>query len=434
MRAAWMLGALLLQAAGPALNTALGPVAEPLHLRWERAIVLPAHTLGDACAVLDASVFAHASDRSANDLRVFDGGNVEVPFLLTESSPQTVGNDVAEVQNLSAMGDRVVFDLRMPARAYSEVDLGLNAKDFVAVAEVEAPTVWGREKLGSFTLFDLSSQHLSRSTALNLAEATYPLLHVTLRFTGTDGKPLTLAPNVLQGATVPPSRQAQTLYTTVASTRGLAQQGRDTVARIAGPAHVPVERVRVVLDPAFDGNFVRDVTITARDGAEPEDRLDGTISRAVLEPRGLVAAPPVRSEKLGVDAVLAANLYEDATVTVTVHNGDDKPLPMKAVELRMHERKLCFGAEPGRHYTLRYGDPALKAPQYDFARLFDANGPSVSAALGPEVANPHFTPRKDVRPYFDRHPEVLWVALFGVVAVLGATALASARRQRGAQS
>ena len=54
---------------------------------------------------------------------------------------------------------------------------------------------------------------------------------------------------MVRGAEVPASREAQTLYTKLASTSELQVRGRDSVVVFAVPAHVPVERVSVELAP-----------------------------------------------------------------------------------------------------------------------------------------------------------------------------------------
>jgi hypothetical protein len=95
----------------------------------------------------------------------------------------------------------------------------------------------------------------------------------------------------------------------------------------------------------------------------------------------------------------------------------------------MIQRNLCFDATAGSAYTLYYGDPAIAAPQYDYARLFTPQSRSGAATsrLGPESANPRFQPRPDSRPFTERHPALLWIALGAVVLLLGAVALRSAK-------
>ncbi|MDE1160549.1 MAG: hypothetical protein PW792_01235 [Acidobacteriaceae bacterium] len=426
------LGALLLQSAA----SMDAPPAEPAHLRFERAINISPGLHGTTCAVLDATTFAHAENRAGNDLRLYRNGTVETAYALTESSAATSEPVAATVQNLGMTGDAIAFDLAMPSRPYSAVNLVLNAHDFVATAEVTGIGLVAHStpiQLGTFTLFDLTAQHLSRSTTLPLAEETFPTLHVVLHFTALDGKPKPLPVEVLTGATVPPSREAQTVYTTVVETSTLHQEGSATVARLNIPAHVPVERLSVELPAEFHTNFVRNVVlrdVTRHDDGSHGEELSGEISRVQM-PARIPGASPIHSEHLSVSAVLAANMDDAATIELRVQNANDAPLPITRVALQMRQRRLCFDAAPGSSYTLRYGDKALAAPVYDYARLFQGGDVAAAAWLGPEQPNPAYAPRKDSRPFTERHPELLWIALLAVVAILGATAVSQVKHRSG---
>jgi hypothetical protein len=402
-------------------------VGDPQHMQYERALTLPQGVTGVACAVLDAGVFAHVQSRSADDLRVF-GGGAETPFVLSESAAQPVDVVAAQVENLGMRGGNVVFDLVMPDRVYSEVDLQIEAKDFVATAKVSGSDGRGgkRTDLGSFALFDLSAQNLSRSTSLPLQEVSFARLHVELHVTTPAGRAYAeVSPAMVVGATVPASREAQTLYTVVASAQP-EQSGQDTIARIDMPALVPVERVSFVLEPRFKADFLREVSIDTGQGQTLES-LPGEIER-VTRP-GLAGEPEIRNARLSVDAVMASNLRVPSRYLITVKNGNDVPLPLKAVELEMRQRTVCFAAKAGVSYVLRYGDPGLHAPVYDFARLYTGEAKPIVAMLGPEEENVAFRERADARPYTERHPEVLWIGLVIVVAALGATAMHSVKQQ-----
>jgi hypothetical protein len=93
----------------------------------------------------------------------------------------------------------------------------------------------------------------------------------------------------------------------------------------------------------------------------------------------------------------------------------------------MLERKLCFEAEGVSSYILYYGDPALTAPSYDYAKLFTLQANATRVTAGAEQANPAYQPRPDTRPFTERHPALLWVALAAVIALLGAIALRSVK-------
>src|SRR5258708_19752003 len=96
-----------------------------------------------------------------------------------------------------------------------------------------------------------------------------------------------------------------------------------------------------------------------------------------------------------------------ATVEVEVENGDDAALPINAVRLEMRQRKICFDISSSQPLTLYYGDPALTAPQYDYARLFSPSDAMRTAQLGPEQLNPAYRHRPDSRPPTHPHPHLL---------------------------
>jgi hypothetical protein len=429
------------------------PVATPGHMRYERTISATAGA-GQACAVLDAQIFPHAAP-SLKDLRIFPSQNGtprELPYAITlsesiteETQPARVLNLGTSDKNASAAGPSIVFDLEMPDRPYTDVMLDLGGQDFLATATVSGTDSLGRGKsisLGVFTLFDLSSQHLSRDTTLPLQESTFRYLHVSLSISPAPGTPAAratrFAPEIVEGAQVPPSREAQTVYTTVASvstpTTGAAINRRKTRFDLSLPLRVPVERVSFDLAPSFTGNFSRDVTLSATpivtpaptsSASAPIESLPGTISRV----HSTQAGHKIDEQQLSLPATLGSNLQSPAHVWIEIENGDDQPLPVTTVRLEMRQRKLCFDAPTGPDaLELYYGDPALLAPVYDYDRLFVPSNTPLVAQLGPELLNAAFhPPPAEVRPFTERHPEVLWIALIAAICVLGAIALKSSR-------
>jgi len=406
--------------------------AAPERFQFQRSLEPSAGARGQACAVLDAAVFAHSAGR-LNDLRVYSAGH-EVPFAQTTSGELGQQEEPARVMNLGRQGKAIVFDLAMPQRAYTEVVLDLDGRDFYATAKVSGMPATGGAKtdLGQAALFDLRSQGLSRSTTLPLQESSFPLLHVELTVTpapGGDAK--LLGPEIVHGASVPPSREAQTLYTTVASTGTFTTKGRESLASLNVPAHVPVERVSFALQPEFAKNFSREVRVTAHSSTTEDSAAAETIPGEIQRVRLPVDAfgRAVDSEQLSMEALLAANLRSDAVIDVAIENGDDAPLPLRTVLLQMRQRKICFDAEPGVAYVLRYGDTAsVRAPVYDYARLFQASATAAPVTMAAEMQNPDFRRETPKQAYNDRHPEFLWVALLLVIAVLGTIALHNARR------
>jgi Protein of unknown function (DUF3999) len=404
---------------------------DPQFLRYQRTIT-PPNSSGQSCATIDPQIFPHAAP-SLKDLRLFQDAH-EVPYAITLSEPQQPDSDTATIRNLGLRGRNIVFDLEMPNRPYTEIDLNLAGQDFLATATVSGtrdPNYENQTRLGDFTLFDLTTQHLSRNTIIHLQETSLPYLHVELAISPAAGTTASLATpealqKMVQGATVPPSREAQSLYTTAAQTSTITQEGRQSIATFTLPERIPIERVSFDLSPTYKGNFSRDVHITDHPDstANPaSETLAGTIYRVHLTQ----TSHEIRQEQLSVPATLGSNMQSAATVQVAVENGDDTPLPIKAIRLEMRQRKICFDAADNEPLTLYYGDPALTAPQYDYARLFSSSGTIHTAQLGPEQSNPAYRARPDARPLTDRHPHLLWIVLLIVICILAIVAIRSSK-------
>ncbi|MBS1820353.1 MAG: hypothetical protein JST61_00015 [Acidobacteria bacterium] len=420
------LAALLLWQTGARPASVVEPV--PQYFRYQRSVV-PAGS-GLNCAVIDAAMFEHAAT-SLKDIRLYPQtvGARDVPYAVTLSEPEQPDTQPAGVLNLGMRNGAIAFDLAMPDRPYTTVALDLAGRDFIATATVtgvSSPGATGT-RLGQFTLFDLASQHLSRSTTLPLEESSFPYLHIEMKVSSAPrSAPVRYTPQIVLGARVPPSREAQTVYALAAETSAVVQRGRQTVAVFSLPQRVPVERVTFVLPPGFSSNFSRNVTVTDHAvGTSPSsgETIDGSIMRVQMTQAGR----EIRQQSLSVPATLGSNLQSAAEVEVTVDNGDDRPLPIKSVRLEMRERRLCFDAASTVALTLFYGDAALPAPQYDFARTLSLDGMIQVARVGAEQQNPVYISRPDTRAATERHPELVWIVFLVVICVLAIIALRSTR-------
>lgn len=408
---------LLLAAAGAA-PAGRATAGLPYGYRYVRGVSVAAGD-GQACAVLDADVFAHAASSLA-DLALFDSaaadGRVEaseLPFATTLSEPVDVDTETARVLNRAVSSDgRLSFDLAMPARPYTEVVLDVDRRDYVAVARVWGETRPGERltPLGRVTLFDLSAEHLFHATAIPLNEASFPYLHVELAFEQADGKAeggaakdgaardalRTMALRV----SVPPSREAQSLYTTTQATTTFARRGQQMVARFRLPVHVPVERVAFTLPAAYAGDFSRAVEITARADDDPgsgaastTERFSGTIFRV----RRKTAEGILAAEALSVPVAIGSNMQRAAALEVAIDDasgGDsdhgEAALPVASVALEMRQRRICFDPprEANDALTLAYG--ALGAAEGGVRRLRTERPLALAAkervaTLGPEM-------------------------------------------------
>ena len=139
------------------------PAPEIRYFQFERPIAMPAQASGQTCAVLDPSVFAHASQGLA-DLRVYQD-TTETPYVVhSDAAVLPVDQKISPI-NLGKAGGQTVFDAEMPAGTFSDIQLEVSGHDFLATVTVsgsQAEAGGARTKLGSFTIFDLTRQRLGQ--------------------------------------------------------------------------------------------------------------------------------------------------------------------------------------------------------------------------------------------------------------------------------
>lgn len=402
-----------------------GASPEVRYFRYERPVQIPAQRAGQTCLALDAGIFAHAAAPQLADVRLYRDGSV-TPFVIRVAAPVEATEKPVEPLNVGERGGQTVFDAELPDGRYSDLQLAVAAQNFIATITVTGSrdkTGSGETRLGTFTIFDLTRQRLGRSTVLHLPETDFRSLH--FRIAGP------LSPQSITGLTVVRLPAGQQIYETVAESSSIVKKGRSSVLEFTVPARVPVDRIAFTpgTEPAM---FSRDVSISVApvtppttDGAEPEQAI--TTSGSLLRVHSMQDGKRIDEERLTIDAP-GEDLGSPTKWTITIDNGDDAPLKLESVRLEMQERNLCFDAAANARYTLFYGDPALTTPQYDYAALFAPQADTLVASSGPEQPNPAYQSRPDDRPFTEKHPALLWVALVGVIALLGGIALRSAKR------
>ncbi|HEV2577545.1 MAG TPA: DUF3999 family protein [Acidobacteriaceae bacterium] len=414
MKAAALLALLVLNGASTDTN----------HFRFERSIVGIAQSSSQTCVVLDPGFFAHAAPALA-DLRLFNG-IVETPYVVRAAAPVETSRSSLDPLNLGTRDGQTSFDLAMPSGTYSDLELSVSAQNFIATVNVsgsQSENASAETRLGAFTIFDLSAQKLGRSTVLHLPPSDFRYLH--FRITGS------LKPDEIQSASISRDPVTQALYTLVAETSVVKQQQHISVITLTVPAEVPVDRVLFVPTDQT-GNFTRDVTVEIQPGIKTQPQEDSahgvemlpSFSGNLLRLHRIADGRHIDEERLAVDVSNELGNEQTAWV-ITIENGDDPPLALKDVRLEMQQRELCFDAAPNSSYTLFYGDSSLQPPRYDYATLFAPQKNPAPATAGPEEPNPAYQPRPDDRPFTERHPALLWIALLAVMVVLGVVAVQS---------
>jgi hypothetical protein len=402
----------------------LATVAAAPELRYFRYQRPLPKSSGQTCLVLDPAIFPHAEPQLA-DLRLYRDG-AEAPFVVrVAASSETAEKSIAPL-NLGSRAGQTVFDASLPDEPYTDLQLTVAAQNFIATVTVtgsQAETGAAETKIGSYTIFDLTSQKLGRSTVLHLPQSDFRYLHFTIRGP--------LPPQSVTGISVGRLPASPPRYLDVAQTARSEQKNHASVFSFLVPAHVPVDRIAFTpgTSPA---QFSRDVNIAVvsvpasppPDDSQPAQPVNSYGN--LLRIHSLQSGHKIDEERLAFDAP-----WVDSTTptkwTITIENGDDAPLKLESVRLQMLERTLCYDAEANSSYLLLYGDAALVPPRYDYATLFAPQSNASQIAAAPEQPNPQYQPRPDARPFTEKHPALLWAALALVIALLGAIALRSPR-------
>jgi hypothetical protein len=328
--------------------------------------------------------------------------------------------------NVGVRGRQTVFDAELPEAHYTDLQLAVASQNFIATVTVSgsrAKTGSAETRLGSYTIFDLTRQKLGRSTVLHLPESDFRYLHFSIT--------APISPENITELSIERMPATQSRYGTVAESSLVTQKGHASVLEFTVPAHVPVDRIAFTpgAEPAL---FSRDVSIHITPVTASSAAQETRPSQAVTSTGNLLRVHSVQNgqrideERLAIDAP-AADFSTPAKWTVSIDNGDDAPLKLESVRLQMVQRTLCFEAAANSRYTLFYGDSELQAPHYDYATLFTPQTNASPAASGLEEPNPAYQSRPDARPFTEKHPALLWVALIAVIALLAGIALRSAK-------
>jgi hypothetical protein len=212
---------------------------------------------------------------------------------------------------------------------------------------------------------------------------------------------------------------------------GPQQKPHETIYEFVVPANVPLDRLSFMSDdPKAVFSRIADLErfpSSLPQAAAPHEEAGAAKPATPVQSEGITLArlPDTKRQPQTIDLGLGA-MSSASTVRLTIQNGDDSPLALQAITLEMREREVCFLRKANTSYTLRYGDPSLGPPRYDLTPIEAAAADASISTLGAERA---LTPETAaVRPFTERHPVLLWVALIIVVGTLGVVALRSAKK------
>ena len=394
--------------------------AAPLPKVWQnwkysRAILAPPASEPRLVVVaIPFEVLQHAQGSLA-DLRVMDGAGSQVPFILRlpPGAPLEITRAATLRDNTFVKGaySQVVMDLGPNATYHNTLLFGTSGPEYVVSAEIATSNNqqdWQDVATGD-KLFRFEDPSREWEEAIHYPESN--ARYVRLRILSPDAPFQVLHPQI-EFREAPPEEAAP------------------VPVEFAPDSDSPAGHTRWSLDLGSEGapaiavgfqttepEFRRSVSICY--GAEPNPQYGSTGEVYRLARNGQTY------ERLS----LPVHAYDsgDRHWQVDVFNGDDRPLAALQPALYIAPRRVVFWQEPGKSYSLLYGQFRAPRPVYDLAARTDVKqlAAAVPAGLGPEDGNTAYVPPV---PWTERHTWLMWAALALALLLLGFTAVRTLSR------
>lgn len=388
--------------------------------RYFRPILQDSSSPGGADAArpgefrLPWELFAHCNT-GCSDLRIADGQGQEIPYQLEtdRASSRSEGHEVHMVENSFATGKytQIVGDLGRDAPFYDRVRIETPLSDFIVWAEValsdDAKNWRIVEPRAPIARFRKRSVDGTQTIAFRGLNSRYIRVHIFESEQQFNVTGLT----VLREESHPATLDEAPARFQLANSDDTTETA--WTANLAS-GNIPVSRVQFAAETP---EFYRAVRISgSEDGKIWSPHGSGVIYRykqgAAIRQSLSVDFPEWSGSRL---------------LRVDIINGNDQPLRGAKLSLLAVPRTIVFRPQPRTNYRLVYGNERAGAPQYDLSHFLEA-GPGkpdyALLSLGPEETTTNY---RDPRPYSERHPSVLWIALGIAIVLIGLTALKTLR-------
>lgn len=398
MRAAAAVSAFALVATGSARAAAI----EPTDFRYQRT--LPARGAAEPIAFEpDGPMLLHARN-GFGDLRILDARGEQVPWRRLPELRE-VEREVA-LLNSGRIGKEAValLDLGPAPAPYDRIDLDIAKPTFVGRVRVRgSDRRAGPYRLLSTTgIYSIQGARDARSTTAVVPRADFRFLEV-----GATNIPRIDGARVSGVGERPRLTQRRHASLGSKSVDGSTQFTLDL-----GTRQVPVTELTV---SSSTPTYERPLRV---EGANDLESFQLLADARIFRFRGSSSAPVSFDSRFRY-------------LRVTIENGDDPPLEDVRLETRGPSRAVLL--EPGHEPPFRvlYGGPGVEAPSYEFARIPPPAPRTLlsPAQLGPELVNEAFEPPPDTRPFTERHPALIQVALALAAAALVAGGFFALRKK-----
>jgi hypothetical protein len=366
---------------------------------------------------LDREVFAHSGNYLA-DLRVIDDLGNEQPYEvrnLLAPPAQNVVLPSALRENSFVPGQftQVIVDIGDRAGFHNSLRVQTPESDFINWVEIKASDdahLWRIVNLRA-PISRFRRENLDGSQTIHYSENNARYLRLRIEEPAHQFPVTGVEVFASQGARKEPSAAVQLVALQTPDSASVPLQTRWTID--LGSSTIPVAELNFEVDQP---EFYRAVRIlTSMDEKEWQSAGGGEIYRYTAGGKTEESLRVRCSESRGARYFRAEIL-----------NGNDAPLSSVRMSLAMSLRFVLFRPRENRAYRLLYGNARASAPQYDFARTLriQPNEELLHLSLGPEELTANYA---DPRPFTERHPNLLWLALGLAIVLLGYAALRALR-------
>jgi hypothetical protein len=387
------------------------------HWRYSRAIELPgtdATPLVSIVAPLD--MYRRAKPWLA-DVRVIDDRGGEVPYVTFRqagtSNTASLPSTLRENSFTAGKFTQLVVDLGAHAPFHNALRIDATAADFIEWVQVEASDeghLW-RMVQERAPIFRFRKDNHQGTQVVHYSENNAQYLRI--RILDSDAKFPVTGVDELHEVIEPAERVSMGIALTPDANQ---PAGRSVWSAEVGAAAPLATEVRFAAESPAE--FIRSVNLsTSTDGKDWETFDSAEIYRYRREDAVL--------EKL---SVAFPNAEPQAQyLRVELVNGNDAPLTGAAPQLYVTPQHIVFKQQPGRGYSLIYGQERAESARYDLGRRVDAKQMAAAMAgqTGPEEVNTDWV---DPRAWTETHDMFLWVVMLAAVLLIGYAAVRSLRR------
>jgi hypothetical protein len=366
---------------------------------------------------VDREAFAHSENHLA-DLRVIDDLGSEQPYevrtrLAPPPQPVSLPATLRENSFVPGQFTQVVVDLGARAGFHSNLHVQTSESDFINWVEVAASDdahVWRIVKARA-PISRFRKENLEGSQTIRYSENNARYLRLRIQEAAGQFPMTGVEVFASQGVEKEEPTAATILAMRPPDSSGPPAQTQWTLD--LGSTTIPVAELNFETDQK---EFYRAVRIqTSLDQKEWQPAGGGEIFR--------YASSGSTEESLRVRCyeTWGARYWRVETL-----NASDAPLSSVRMSVAMSLRFVLFRPRENRAYRLLYGNDRASAPQYDFARTLRIQPNEVlqHLNLSPEEATTNYA---DPRPFTERHPNLLWLALGIAIVLLGYAALRALR-------